>query len=158
MTRVWDPFVRLFHWSLVLSFAVAWFTPRSAEVLHHWAGYAAAALILMRLLWGVVGTRYARFSQFVRDSRDRRSLPVGHRQWQGSPVPGPQSGGRHDGHGSDRSHGDHRHDRMDDDDGRLLRRGVGRSQPTTSPRTVSWSSSFSTSAVSCWPAFDTAKT
>lgn len=67
MTRVWDPFVRLFHWSLVLSFGVAWFTPRSAEAVHHWAGYAAAALILMRLLWGVVGTRYARFSQFVRD-------------------------------------------------------------------------------------------
>ncbi|MCW6512651.1 cytochrome b/b6 domain-containing protein [Lichenifustis flavocetrariae] len=67
MTRIWDPIVRLFHWSLVLSFSVAWFTPRSSEALHHWAGYAAAALILMRLLWGVVGTRYARFSQFVRD-------------------------------------------------------------------------------------------
>ncbi len=67
MTRVWDPFVRLFHWSLVLSFGVAWFTPRSSEALHHWAGYAAAALITMRLLWGLVGTRYARFSQFVRD-------------------------------------------------------------------------------------------
>jgi len=66
MTRVWDPLVRIFHWSLVASFAVAWSTPRSAENLHHWAGYAAVALVFMRLLWGVLGTPYARFSQFVR--------------------------------------------------------------------------------------------
>lgn len=66
MTRVWDPFVRLFHWCLVLSFGVAWFSSHTAEGLHHWAGYAAATLILMRLVWGIVGTPYARFSQFVR--------------------------------------------------------------------------------------------
>ena len=66
MTRVWDPLVRIFHWSLVASFAIAWFTPRSAENIHHWAGYAAGALVFMRLLWGVLGTPYARFSQFVR--------------------------------------------------------------------------------------------
>ena len=66
MAGVWDPFVRLFHWSLVLSFAVAWFSSHSSEAIHHWAGYAAAALILMRLFWGMVGTRYARFTQFVR--------------------------------------------------------------------------------------------
>ena len=67
MTRVWDPLVRIFHWSLVSSFTIAWFTPRSAENIHHWAGYVAGALILMRLLWGVLGTPYARFSQFVRN-------------------------------------------------------------------------------------------
>ena len=66
LTRVWDPFVRLFHWSLVLSFGVAWFSSHSSEAIHHWAGYAAGALILMRLLWGMVGTRYALFAQFVR--------------------------------------------------------------------------------------------
>lgn len=66
MARVWDPIVRIFHWSLVLSFAAAWFTPKSSEVTHHWAGYAAVSLILMRLLWGVLGTPYARFSHFVR--------------------------------------------------------------------------------------------
>ena len=66
MARVWDPIVRIFHWSLVLSFAAAWFTPQSSEAIHHWAGYVAAALILLRLLWGVLGTPYARFSQFVR--------------------------------------------------------------------------------------------
>ncbi len=64
--RVWDPIVRIFHWSLVLSFSVAWFTSHSSADIHQWAGYFAAALILMRLLWGGVGARYARFSQFVR--------------------------------------------------------------------------------------------
>jgi cytochrome b len=63
--RVWDPFVRIFHWSLVLSFVAAWLTSHSSEGVHRWAGYLAAALILMRLLWGVLGAPYARFSQFV---------------------------------------------------------------------------------------------
>jgi cytochrome b len=67
MVRVWDLFVRIFHWSLVLGFGLAWFTAHASESLHHWAGYVAGALILMRLLWGVLGTPYARFSQFVRD-------------------------------------------------------------------------------------------
>jgi len=66
MARVWDPIVRIFHWSLVLSFGVAWFTSHSSDDLHHWAGYFAAALVMMRLLWGFLGTPYARFSQFVR--------------------------------------------------------------------------------------------
>lgn len=67
--RVWDLFVRVFHWSLVVSFAVAWFTSHSSEAIHHWAGYAAAALVIVRLLWGVVGTHYARFAQFTRGPR-----------------------------------------------------------------------------------------
>jgi len=62
--------VRVFHWSLVLSFVVAWFTPQVANgLIHHWAGYAAASLVILRLLWGILGTRYARFSQFVRRPR-----------------------------------------------------------------------------------------
>jgi cytochrome b len=64
--RIWDPLVRVFHWSLVASFAVAWLTAEDLKALHIWAGYAAGSLIALRLLWGVVGTRYARFSQFVR--------------------------------------------------------------------------------------------
>jgi cytochrome b len=65
-TRVWDAFVRMFHWSLVASFAVAWISGDDWKTLHLWAGYAAAALVAMRLVWGLAGTRYARFSQFVR--------------------------------------------------------------------------------------------
>ncbi|QPC95232.1 cytochrome b/b6 domain-containing protein [Mesorhizobium sp. INR15] len=67
MVRVWDWVVRCFHWALVLCFATAWFTSHSSEVFHHIAGYAAAALVAIRLVWGFVGTPYARFSQFVRD-------------------------------------------------------------------------------------------
>jgi cytochrome b len=64
--RVWDPLVRIFHWSLALSFAVAWLTRHSSEDIHHLAGYAAGALVLIRVLWGFIGTPYARFAQFIR--------------------------------------------------------------------------------------------
>jgi cytochrome b len=67
--RVWDPVVRLFHWSLVAGFATAWFSANRAENLHVWTGYAAGGLILLRLVWGLVGTRYARFSSFVTGPR-----------------------------------------------------------------------------------------
>lgn len=69
MVRVWDVVVRLFHWSLVLSFVVAWLTRHGSEDIHHLAGYAAAALVLLRVVWGVVGSHYARFAQFTRPPR-----------------------------------------------------------------------------------------
>lgn len=64
--RVWDRVVRGFHWVLVLSFATAWLTRHSSEDIHRLAGYAAGALVALRLVWGVLGPPYARFSQFVR--------------------------------------------------------------------------------------------
>jgi cytochrome b len=64
--KVWDPLVRFFHWSLVISFAVAWISAEDWKDLHHWAGYAAGALIAFRLVWGLIGPRYARFTQFVK--------------------------------------------------------------------------------------------
>ena len=67
--RVWDPLVRLFHWALVASFALAWISADEWDDLHIWAGYAAAALVSFRILWGLVGSRYARFSQFVHAPR-----------------------------------------------------------------------------------------
>ncbi len=63
--RVWDPLVRLFHWSLVLSFALAWVSADEWDALHIWAGYTASALIAFRLVWGLIGPRYARFPQFL---------------------------------------------------------------------------------------------
>ena len=69
MILVWDPFVRLFHWTLALSFAVAWFSAQSWEDLHVWAGYGAASLVALRVVWGFLGAHYARFAQFVRPPR-----------------------------------------------------------------------------------------
>jgi cytochrome b len=67
--RVWDPLVRVFHWTLVVCIVVAWFSAQVWESLHNWAGYAAGALVLFRFVWGFVGAPYARFSQFVRSPR-----------------------------------------------------------------------------------------
>ncbi len=67
---VWDPLVRVFHWGLVSSVAVAWLTGDGGpKLVHHWAGYLAAVLIGIRLVWGVVGPRHARFTAFVRHPR-----------------------------------------------------------------------------------------
>ncbi len=64
--KVWDPLVRIFHWSLVVAFFLAYITEDDWINLHVNAGYAVAGLIGFRLIWGVIGTRYARFSQFVK--------------------------------------------------------------------------------------------
>lgn len=64
--RIWDPIVRIFHWGLVVAFATAWLTADEIQPVHEFAGYTVAALIAVRVLWGLVGPRYARFSQFVR--------------------------------------------------------------------------------------------
>ena len=64
--RVWDAFVRVFHWGLVVAFATAWlFIDDDYETIHRVAGYAAAALIAARVVWGIAGTGYARFAQFI---------------------------------------------------------------------------------------------
>lgn len=62
---VWDPLVRVFHWALVLSFVVAWLTGDEWDSLHFWAGYTIASLVAFRVVWGFIGTRHARFTDFV---------------------------------------------------------------------------------------------
>ncbi|WPL17529.1 Ni/Fe-hydrogenase, b-type cytochrome subunit [Thiorhodovibrio winogradskyi] len=64
--RVWDPLVRIFHWSLVAGFATAFIVEDDLLGVHVWAGYLVLALISVRLIWGLIGTRHARFSDFVR--------------------------------------------------------------------------------------------
>lgn len=67
--KAWDPLVRVFHWSLVFFFLLAFATGDDWTNLHAWAGYTIAMLVAFRLLWGIVGTRTARFLTFVRSPR-----------------------------------------------------------------------------------------
>jgi cytochrome b len=64
---VWDLPVRVFHWTLALSFALAYLTGEGDEWrdLHVASGYTALALVAFRLIWGFVGTRHARFTGFA---------------------------------------------------------------------------------------------
>ena len=68
---VWDLPVRLFHWMLAISFAGAWLTAESERWrdVHVLLGYTAGVLVVLRILWGLVGTRHARFASFVRGPR-----------------------------------------------------------------------------------------
>lgn len=61
---VWDVFVRLFHWSLTLAFAANALFTNPERDLHHWIGYFVLALVAARLVWGLIGSRHARFSDF----------------------------------------------------------------------------------------------
>jgi cytochrome b len=63
--RVWDLFVRFFHWAVVAGFFIAYFTEDDFLTLHVWAGYTVGVLVVMRILWGFVGPKHARFTDFA---------------------------------------------------------------------------------------------
>lgn len=63
--KVWDLFIRTFHWSLVISFLVAYITEEDLLAIHTLAGYVILGLLALRLVWGFIGTPYARFSNFT---------------------------------------------------------------------------------------------
>lgn len=71
MILVWDAPVRVFHWLLVICFAGAWLTSESERLamIHYAFGYTACLLVLIRLVWGLIGTRYAKFSQFLKSPK-----------------------------------------------------------------------------------------
>lgn len=66
MIPVWDVAVRVLHWALVLTVAAAWLTRHSPGRWHEWLGYATLAIVVARIVWGFIGSRYARFADFVR--------------------------------------------------------------------------------------------
>lgn len=81
---VWDIPTRVFHWLLVACFGVAWLSAESERLrdIHVLSSYGLLALIAFRLVWGFVGSRYARFAEFVRGPRAvlsyLRALMQGH--------------------------------------------------------------------------------
>ena len=62
--RVWDPLIRIFHWSLVLAFTISYLTEDESD-LHINSGYVVLGLITFRLFWGFIGSKHARFTNFV---------------------------------------------------------------------------------------------
>lgn len=63
--KVWDPLVRIGHWTLVAAFFTAYFSEDDLMSLHAWAGYVVGAYVIIRIIWGLVGSKYARFSHFI---------------------------------------------------------------------------------------------
>jgi cytochrome b len=67
--RVWDPVVRLCHWTLVATVALAWLTRHGGGAWHEGLGYAALAVVALRVLWGFAERGHARFADFMRGPR-----------------------------------------------------------------------------------------
>jgi len=62
---VWDAFVRVFHWILVVAFLVAYLSEGEPMALHIWSGYLVLTLVVLRIVWGFIGSPHARFADFV---------------------------------------------------------------------------------------------
>lgn len=63
--RCWDPVVKITHWSVVAAVLVNAVVMEEGSAAHIWVGYALAAVLALRLLWGFIGPAEARFSAFA---------------------------------------------------------------------------------------------
>jgi cytochrome b len=63
--KVWDPYVRFFHWTLVFCIIGQFITAEDFQNVHVILGYVIIGLLLSRILWGFVGTKHARFNDFL---------------------------------------------------------------------------------------------
>ena len=59
IVMVWDPLVRIVHWTVALGFVIAYLVEDDLMSLHVWAGYTIGVLELVRIVWGFIGTRHA---------------------------------------------------------------------------------------------------
>jgi len=66
---VWDKFIRLFHWLLLILFCTSYLTGEEEHWLHPYSGYGIFTLVCLRIVWGITGSRYARFTDFVRSPK-----------------------------------------------------------------------------------------
>jgi cytochrome b len=80
---VWDPLVRLIHWTLALTILLNGTIVEEESTIHEWIGYVALGLVGLRLLWAIIGPKHARFSAFppspMRAMRYLRALLQGDR-------------------------------------------------------------------------------
>lgn len=63
--KVWDPFIRFFHWALVLAIIIQYISAESSKTWHYRIGYLILFLVLARIVWGFIGTQHARFTDFI---------------------------------------------------------------------------------------------
>lgn len=63
--NVWEPLIRIGHWTLVIAFFTAYLTEDDLMPVHVWAGYIVGGYMVMRIVWGFIGGKYVRFSHFI---------------------------------------------------------------------------------------------
>lgn len=67
--KVWDPVVRVFHWTVVTGCAVDYFLFPNGETAHRWVGYTVGLALVVRVVWGFLANGHANFASFVRGPR-----------------------------------------------------------------------------------------
>ena len=71
--KVWDPIVRIFHWTVVVACTLNFFILEEGKYWHRMTGYVVAGAIVVRILWGFIGTKHARFKDFLPTPRRVRT-------------------------------------------------------------------------------------